>query len=114
MPTGPSGTQLGGRHPLAVLGGGEIDHSADPFTLFRGAFEQVLSHNSTGNTTHGETTHTGEKTHRATGDVVGPPTVSSAGDRVDDAAMLGLKNRDNTVGSNAGTGLRDESALPTT
>ncbi|POY72622.1 hypothetical protein BMF94_4450 [Rhodotorula taiwanensis] len=76
--------------------------------------KQVLSHNSTGNTTHGETTHTGEKTHRATGDVVGPPTVSSAGDRVDDAAMLGLKNRDNTVGSNAGTGLRDESALPTT
>ncbi|GAA5882018.1 hypothetical protein JCM3774_003246 [Rhodotorula dairenensis] len=66
--------------------------------------KQVLTHGS-----DKETSHT--SSHHAKGDdVVSPPTASSAGDRIDDAAVLGTKHNSTTnTESNA---LRNESVLP--
>lgn len=62
---------------------------------------QALSHGSDKETTHSSSTHSTKAN-----DVVGPPTASSAGDRVDDAAALGLKNEKKH------DTLRDESVVP--
>ncbi|GAA5975540.1 hypothetical protein JCM10908_005196 [Rhodotorula pacifica] len=63
--------------------------------------KQVLTHNSDKETTTAPTHSTSTKAHDS---VVGPPTASSAGDRVDDAAALGLKEKHHD-------GLRNEPAV---
>lgn len=64
---------------------------------------QALSHGSDKETTHSSSTHSSKAN-----DVVGPPTASSAGDRVNDAAVLGAKHE------KTHDTLRDESVVPTT
>ncbi|KAG0667623.1 hypothetical protein C6P46_000160 [Rhodotorula mucilaginosa] len=65
--------------------------------------KQALSHGSDKETTHSSSTHSSKAN-----DVVGPPTASSAGDRVNDAAVLGAKHE------KTHDTLRDESVVPTT